>query len=183
MKILFCILILVFSYGCSSLGQLNETSAKYDIQQIDNPESNYMTGGGKVKIEYEDNELMIANAKKSIANEMMPDKSAKELLAGIPLGGHVVVRIFRPTVDTANTKWFTYVVTKNDKELGRMDGKPSVASVPSRFGFDGAFWSNLDIVDITESFNEKDVLKIYVIDKMGGRDEFTIKFKQKEPVK
>lgn len=171
-------------FGCSTfVGTLNESNGKYSITQVDNEKENFAHGGGYLKIEYKDIAENTEWVETKIKNEMLSDKDAKDLRASIPKGGHIYVRIFRRIIDSANLKNFSYVVMKNEKEIIRQEGgkySNAVDTVPSRpsgVGIDGAFWSNTEIIPLSEAFEKGDVIKLFAIDKMGGRDEFTLSFK------
>lgn len=154
------------------------------ITQKSNPKADNMYGNGKVKIDYETNESLSENTEKSIRNEMLSPKEAERLRANVPKGGRIIVHIFRGTVESASPRWFTYVLMKNGKEIARHVGEArvdNVARVPSRNGYDGHYWTNLDIVNINEKVTTDDKIELFVIDKLTDeRDEFKLAKKEEE---
>lgn len=175
--------LLILSSCAHFTGEDNQAKPIYQITQIDNPRANRMAGGGKIKISYEDYDQAKLIADEKIKNEMLSPKDSKTLLESIPKGGYIHVNIFRTTVDTGNLKMFTYILMKNDKEVLRQEGGSytsavnTVPNTPSQTGLDGIYWTNSDIVPLHDSIKTGEAIKLFAIDKMGGRDEFTISLK------
>lgn len=157
------------------MGRQNEVPAQYHVSQTEEGV------GGKVRIQYESFEMIEAGFKTKIQNEMLPEAQAKKVLAEIPKGGRFIVHIMRPSVETGNTKWFTYVLKLNDKEIARVKGHAGIDSVPDmphRYGVDGGWWNNLEVINVDQVIGQNDSLNLFVIDGLSNsRDEFKLTLK------
>lgn len=170
--------------GCAGMmdamkGQQNYAPDNVQVSQVENAKTKEAFYG-KVKISYTAAVQLKADADKKISNELLGDKEAKALKSSIPKGGRIVVHIFRPTVETASTANFNYVLRKNGKEILRKEGIKgiqSVASTPSHYGPDGSYWTNIDLIDVPEEVRSSDKLELFVADRVyNERDVFTLEF-------
>jgi hypothetical protein len=166
-------------------GTENNVPSQFNLSQT--PNSKTGDYGGKIRISFEDHQKLKDEVEVKIANEMLPAKEAAQLRSFVPKGGRFLVQIFRPSVGSASTSVFTYVLKKNGKEIARQEGTKgarSVASVPSHYGPDGYWWTNLEIVHLNEQFKEGDTVELFVIDTISsGRDEFKLTYKMPEAIK
>lgn len=189
MKFLLLSTLVVFT-SCSHMshqmnGMTNKAAEKYQVSQIENDK--VTLDDGKIRIEFEEYSKIVDRVQSKITNEMLKESDAKKLLSSIPKGGFAHVYIFRDTVDTANTKWFSYVIHQNGKEIQRilgMTGTDSVPTVPSHWGIDGRYWTNIESIPLKETFKDSDTYEVFVIDKLSnGRDQFKITYKPVENIR
>ena len=164
--LLFIILILLTLQllGCAALS--GNKGNGYDIKRTSNSNSY-----GSVSIEYKDHKLLLDEKTVKLKNKFASESEINNAASNIPLGGKVIIRIYRSTIGAANTKYFLYVFTKDGKEIFRRKGYNSIAEVPSS---GGGMWWNISEVSIPEYFGNE--ITLFVVDELsGGRDEFTIK--------
>lgn len=98
--------------------------------------------------------------KKKLTNLNTPADKIAVALTSIPIGGIVKAYIERPTIGSANTKYFTFIVfNANGKEMLRHVGSDDIANVPSR---SSRMWWNIELFAIVEPMQRP--LKIRVVD-------------------
>lgn len=98
--------------------------------------------------------------KKKLTNLNTPTDRISVALSSIPVGGRVRAYIERPTIGSANTKYFTFIVfDANGKEVLRHVGSDDIANVPSR---SSRMWWNIELFDLVEPMQRP--LKIRVVD-------------------
>lgn len=80
-------------------------------------------------------------------------------------GGLLIVRVYRITIDAANTEYFNVVVQDNaGGEILRYQPRSDTPEVPSRVGLMGAMWRNLFVVPLMEPL--PDGARIHVVDSL-----------------
>lgn len=164
MKNTLLLLICLQLWGCAALS--GNKGNGYEIISTSNPNAY-----GSVSVEYKDHKLLLSEKITKLRNKFATESEINNASKNIPLGGQVIIRIYRSTIGAANTEYFLYVFTKDGKEVFRRKGYDSIANVPST---SGGMWWNLSVVNIEESFDNE--ITLYVIDELlGGRDEFIIK--------
>lgn len=169
---------LAFLFSCASM--VGKVPTGYSLTKIENKEKPEMSGYGAVRASYTTAEENLASLEQKIKNEMLSEEKAKSLKDNAPKGGYFYVEIFRSDVETASLNMFSYIVFKNGKEVFReeanKDELPSaiVADPPHSYNTYATHWRNSDIVNIPVTFIEGDTIQLFVIDKLGGRDEFTL---------
>lgn len=177
-------LILASLISCATMSPVAPTG--YEITKIENKEKPTMSGYGSVKVTYQARDTYAAGTEERIKNEMLAEKEASELRSMIPKGGMFYIEIFRRTAESASLNMFTYIYFKNGKEIYREEANKGklpgniVAKTPHSKGEYNYHWWNEDIAYVPFEFNEDDIVQFFVVDKTGGRDEFTLKKLNKE---
>jgi hypothetical protein len=112
-------------------------------------------------VKYQSLEDLITYAKKKARNEMWSEDRLNAHINLLPEGGWAVVEISGPTISSANTKWWEFVVKdKSGNETYRKKGRDEIPRhTTSR---DGARWWNVEIVRFPEAIDGH--VDLYVID-------------------
>jgi hypothetical protein len=109
---------------------------------------------------YESAEEIAADRRSRAENLMLPKGDVEKSSADVPPGGRLIMQLYRPTVGSANTKWFTVIVIDDrGTEVTRVTGRNKVASVPSS---SQGNWRNLMIVDLPAQIDR--FVDIFVVD-------------------
>jgi len=136
----------------------------YKIEQKKNKETY-----GNIRIKYEDYEHTKEQKLKELNNEFASEEKINKEIGELPKGGYIKVNIERSTIGAANTEMFEYVIFENGKEIYRKKGTSDIAETPIN---PGEMWWNIDIIELSKEIETS--ITLYVIDKLGGRDEFII---------
>ena len=129
---------------------------------------------GNIKIEYEDYTMVADKTLTQLNNQLENESTRNTVMSSIPHGGQITIRIYRRIIDSANTNNFIYVIVQDGKEIYRKNGSHNVPNYDiSDYGT--TCW-NIDIVYVPKPI--EDSITLYVIDRLGGEDEFIIKKQQ-----
>lgn len=140
MKRIFALLLALALPGCTAINQMmgiptnvgNGYSIKHERQ----------IWGGGVKVEYQDNAMLVAEAVKTAANRMVEASTD-----GLPQG-RILIHYEALSIGAANTKWLEYVVLKDGAEVYREAGRDQIANLPRGSGGPARYWWGTDVVDI-----------------------------------
>lgn len=118
---------------------------------------------------------MVADKTLTQLNNQLENESTRNtVMSSIPHGGQITIRIYRRIIDSANTNNFIYVIVQDGKEIYRKNGSHNVPNYD--ISDYGTTWWNIDIVYVPKPI--EDSITLYVIDRLGGEDEFIIKKQQ-----
>ena len=83
-------------------------------------------------------------------------------IQSLPRGGNILIHVFSNTIDSANTKWWEYIVLSlNGKEILRKRGSNNIPDfTTSRTS--ATKWWNIDVVPLTNDNSQP--FKVFVID-------------------
>lgn len=166
MKFFLSLSLLLTLSSCVSIPPTDTNSANgYAITHT----TNTKPIEGKVFIEYQDHEQATASFVQMLKNQYADQDLIDSAGDSIPAGGHIIVRIRRLTIDTANTQYFTYVFENNGSRVDLQRGKQDIPEVPTR---GSNYWRNLDVVPVKDPITTP--ITFIVGDAFGNRDEFTI---------
>lgn len=129
---------------------------------------------GNIKIEYEDYTMVADKTLTQLNNQLENESTRNTVMSSIPHGGQITIRIYRRIIDSANTNNFIYVIVQDGKEIYRKNGSHNVPNYD--ISDYGTTWWNIDIVYVPKPI--EDSITLYVIDRLGGEDEFIIKKQQ-----
>jgi len=119
---------------------------------------------GGISLEYTDFDSLAAAEVIRLKNMMAPESALRNVASHIPKGGRITVHIKRITIGSANTKYFTCIVTDaNKREIVRRTGSDDIAEVP---GSDDMWWY-LFIVDVAEPIDR--YMNVYVVDAISNK--------------
>ena len=160
-----CSVLISCAVTPTSFGKEKNIGHGYAISHVVNGKIKY----GHVQIEYKDYDYIYRRELEKLNNRMASDSEKNKMMSNIPAGGYIVINIERLTIDTANTRWFEFVVTSGGSEVYRKKGKSNIANTPISNGM----WGNTAIVPLNSKVSSE--ITLYVIDTiLGGRDEFKI---------
>ncbi|MEI6853112.1 MAG: hypothetical protein WCL06_09725 [Bacteroidota bacterium] len=128
--------------------------------------------GATAKVWYKSYDFLVSDTKNKAENQMWSNERLQSELKNIPLGGYVLIKVMGPTLASANTKYWNYIVKDlNGNEITSKHGEDSVPDFTSSQY--GTTWYDYDIVDINNTINEP--FKVYVIDELlNKKSEYTI---------
>jgi hypothetical protein len=165
----FIALILIFVLPYETRSSAQSLYNKGNNYQISHEEKNDPQRGW-IRIEYKSADFLIAEKNKELDNRMADVRTRERTLSDIPRGGFIIISIQRLTIDAANTEMFEYVIMEGEKEIYRKQGKFDIPEAPTRSL--KSWWWNTDVVGLRKAIDSN--IKLYVIDKLGGRDVFSI---------
>ncbi len=171
-KKIFLFIFVSLLAGCASMGPLsflpqNKASDGYTIKHKLNKK---YPGYPHITIEYRDYEKTYNERVEMLDNMLADDNTRANGLESVPKGGMVLIRIEKSIIEAANTDNFIYVLYRDGNEFDRKEGQHNLPYYD--VGDYGTTWHNTDVLSIQKPII--DSVTLYVIDKMGGRDEFTI---------
>ncbi len=161
-------------------GTTNVSSAHYKISQNENIFKKHSNRSGRIKIIFKDHNEAVADAEKEAREKNLPKEKVREFIENIPKSGFVYVLIYRTSRDGAKLDNFSYIVKQKKKEQLDFEGGmwgwrvSDTPGLPSREGENGHYWTNLDMIRIEDPIDSSTPISILIVDKMGGKDTFTI---------
>ena len=115
------------------------------------------------KVEYQSHRYLMSDLDERADKQLWDEERKMKEQEIWPTGGIIVITVLGPNIESANTKYWSYVVqTMDGKEILRQQGEPDIAEVPI-----SAYWWNLDTVWINEPMTQP--FKLYVIDELTNR--------------
>lgn len=140
---------------------------KLDILQTGDYDFKYETTlhkmYGSVEATYNDYATILADQKTYLHMNSSNATYIQQTLDALPKGGIVTIKIYRGTIEGANTKHFMFVVTKDGKELSRVIGQDILPNTPTA----GPFWYNTQNINLDGFIDFNEEVKIDVIDMMS----------------
>jgi len=174
MKILISFFLISILTSCQSVNYLGSdafTSNKGNGFFVSQVNSIFDLGATCCdSIEYRPYELLVSQARKSAANQMISESELDSQFQRIPKGGQILVSISRSTISAANTKYFTFILTEGDREVARETGFDMIPNLPA-LGSD--LWYGFHLININEPFDNE--ISLFVVDNLSTtRNEFLI---------
>lgn len=118
-----------------------------------------LENGASDFVEYKSYNSLLHDLKQKAQLNMWSRVKMKQEMNYLPKNGYIIISIAGSTIDSANTKYWTYIITKNGKEIMRQNGSDSIPSFStSEYGL---AWYNTDIFPVPNRVNDK--FKVYII--------------------
>ena len=116
----------------------------------------------KSRIEYISYKKLVNDIKKKAKLRMWSQNKINYKIQSLPRGGNILIHVFSNTIDSANTKWWEYIVLSlNGKEILRKRGSNNIPDfTTSRTS--ATIWWNIDVVPLTNDNSQP--FKVFVID-------------------
>ena len=116
----------------------------------------------KARIEYKSYKNLVNDIKKEAKLRMWSQNKINYKIQSLPRGGNILIHVFSNTIDSANTKWWEYIVLSlNGKEILRKRGSNNIPNfTTSRTS--ATIWWNIDVVPLTNDNSQP--FKVFVID-------------------
>ena len=116
----------------------------------------------KSRIEYKSYKNSVNDIKKEAKLRMWSQNKINYKIQSLPRGGNILIHVFSNTIDSANTKWWEYIVLSlNGKEILRKRGSNNIPNfTTSRTS--ATIWWNIDVVPLTNDNSQP--FKVFVID-------------------
>lgn len=156
--------LLLSCVGCTTIS--NKTQTLWD-KAID-ARVKLVDGGTGLEVKYSTNAELFEELIEKNKREILPPPKPGSLNYEV-----LTVHIERSTIGAANTKWFTYLIRQDGKEIQRQKGTTGVRGVPSTPVAAGKPWTNTDVVITKKIF--KKPFQFFVIDDISKeRSEYLI---------
>jgi type II secretory pathway pseudopilin PulG len=126
---------------------------------------------GYASLRYEDFYHLEKEVKHAVASQVLTKDDEEKKISLLPKGGRLIVKVYARSIGAANSKYFIVIIhDSSGREIARVKGSDSTASVPSRY--DRRWW-NLILIDLDEDIG--DGIKIRVVDTLSnGFNDFEI---------
>ena len=97
---------------------------------------------------------------------MWSEEKMKLETSRLPSGGYIIVHVSGPTIGSANTKYWEYVLhTMDGKEIYRQQGDDDIPEhTTSQYG---TVWWNTDVVYLNDGIAGP--FKVYILDKLSNK--------------
>jgi len=137
------------------------------------PQNFYTDEYGYIGIGYQTKEEVWEQKKKSFENKNISQESYKKVLNAIPKNGIISIHIGRKDLMHANTQFYLFSGSKNNKTIFMIHGKEGIPNIKGR----DENWWNIVEIPLTEIIDS--VIDICVTDKKINR-EFNFKIIREE---
>jgi len=122
--------------------------------------------GASTRIEYKSHKQLLIELNSKAKNEMWSNEKLLNEESNIPPGGYILVHISGPTIGSANTKYWKYVVQDIEgNEIFRESGDNDIPEYTSSQY--GTTWWNIDIIYLPNQMTNQ--FKVYVIDSLSEK--------------
>jgi len=131
-----------------------------------------LENGSKSRVEYNSYGYLLSKLEQERGMQMWSEERYLTAKSCLPVGGEIFVHITGPSIGSADTKYWEYVVqTMDGVEVMRKVGEERIPRyTASQYG---VTWWNLDIISIKEKISGP--FKVYVLDRlMNKRSGFII---------
>lgn len=175
--ILLFILILPFILnsfsGCRSASPLpaKETSPEEKPLRHDtivtfrvDPQEFFRDNNGYTGLEYRTFDELWQKKKQILDSRNSPEEDYKKAARSVPGFGSVTIHIGRQDLMHANTRWYSYSVSRQGKIIFSRNGEEGIPNVKGR---DGNWWN---IIEIALPEEIKDSIEVKVTDKKTAKD-------------
>ena len=121
----------------------------------------------KARIEYKSYKNLVNDIKKEAKLRMWSQNKINSKIQYLPRGGYILIHVFSNIIDSANTKWWEYIVLSlNGKEILRKRGSNQIPNfTTSRTS--ATTWWNIDDLPLTNDNSQP--FKVFVIDILGNK--------------
>lgn len=150
--------LVVLIYACTAIDAGSYISNESQIERVQSDAWSH--------IEYESYDYLASKLSAKAKNALWsPDRLKRELKL-LPPGGQVVAKVSSVTIESANTKYWEFVVTDLDgKEMQRRTGSNSIAN--HNTGKYSTEWWNIAVVRLHSPVNVP--FKFHVIDNISDK--------------
>ncbi len=124
------------------------------------PQDRYDDKFGYIGLEYLTRPVVLEKIKVRLDKRKADSEDYAREYAKVPEGGHLIINIGRGDLMHANTRWYPYSVTKDDKTLVERRG---VEGIPNIKGRDGNWWN---VVTVGLKSLIEDSIEVRVLDTM-----------------
>ena len=122
----------------------------------------------KARIEYKSYKNLVNDIKKEAKLRMWSQNKINYKIQSLPRGGNILIHVFSNTIDSANTKWWEYIVLSlNGKEILRNHGSNSIPNFTTSRRTSATEWWNIDDLPLTNDNSQP--FKVFVIDILGNK--------------
>ena len=121
----------------------------------------------RARIEYSSYKKLVNDTKKNAKLRLWTQNKINSEFQLLPKGGLIKIEVFSNTIDSANTKWWEYIVLSlNGKEILRKRGSNNIPNfTTSRTS--ATKWWNIDVVPLTNDNSQP--FKVFVIDILSNK--------------
>ena len=122
----------------------------------------------KARIEYKSYKNLVNDIKKEAKLRMWSQNKINSKIQYLPRGGYILIHVFSNIIDSANTKWWEYIVLSlNGKEILRNRGSNSIPNFTTSRRTSATEWWNIDDLPLTNDNSQP--FKVFVIDILGNK--------------
>jgi hypothetical protein len=163
MKISGVVVVIAFVFTLSSCATMMFVGSK---QSKFGSTVELIEKGAYATIEYKSHKQLLVELNSKAKNEMWSADKLNKKEHEVSPGGHVIVSVSGPTIGSANTKYWMYVVqTMDGQEILRKSG---VDDIPDfTYSKYGTTWWNIDVISIDKPMNSP--FKVFVIDSLSEK--------------
>ena len=121
----------------------------------------------KSRIEYISYKKLVNDIKKKAKLRMWSQNKINYKIQSLPRGGNILIHVFSNTIDSANTKWWEYIVLSlNGKVIMRKRGSDTLPNYTKSRIYNNV-WSDTDVLPLTNDVGQQ--FKVFVIDILRGK--------------
>ena len=121
----------------------------------------------RARIEYSSYKKLVNDTKKNAKLRMWTQNKINSEFQLLPKGGLIKVEVFSNTIDSANTKWWEYIVLSlNGKVIMRKRGSDTLPNYTKSRIYNNV-WSDTDVLPLTNEVGQQ--FKVFVIDIIGSK--------------
>ena len=119
---------------------------------------------GYIGIGYQTKEEVWEKRKRFFANRNLSQADYEKVYNAIPKGGIISVHIGRKDLMHANTRYYVFNCSKNNRSIFRINGREGIPNIKGR---DGNWWN---IVELPLNEDVENVINVIVTDKRVNKD-------------
>ncbi len=147
-----------FETGKFSIGERYSSNGS-TIEVIENK--------ARARIEYSSYKKLVNDTKKNAKLRMWTQNKINSEFQLLPKGGLIKVEVFSNTIDSANTKWWEYIVLSlSGKVIMRKHGSDTLPNNTKSRIYNNV-WSDTDVLPLTNDVGQQ--FKVFVIDIKGSK--------------
>ena len=121
----------------------------------------------RARIEYSSYKKLVNDIKKKAKLRMWTQKKINYEIQSLPKGGLILIHVSSNTIDSANTKWWEYVVLSlSGKVIMRKLGSDTIPNFTTSRS-SATVWWNTDGLPLTNDVGQQ--FKVFVIDIIGSK--------------
>lgn len=154
-RVIQAVFVAAILFGCAPMMLVGSRYSKYGstIEVLEN--------GADARIEYQSRDHMLSEVDRKADVLMWSKEETASRRSKVPPGGYVFVYISGPTIHSANTKYWKYIVQSMDgEEILRKQGKDDVPEYTTS-------WWNIDGIYLKE--DPGGPFKIYILDELRSK--------------
>ena len=121
----------------------------------------------RARIEYSSYKKLVNDTKKNAKLRMWTQNKINSEFQLLPKGGLIKIEVFSNTIDSANTKWWEYIVLSlSGKVIMRKHGSDTLPNYTKSRIYNNV-WSDTDVLPLTNDVGQQ--FKVFVIDIKGSK--------------